>query len=96
MTLGSECDGGHFSRETNRNLEEDTSGSEKHGLQDVGEKAPLALAEEMMSTLKAARIATSENAENTLYTNHVQGAVKKIEIHSNLWKMDCNMHMASS
>lgn len=63
------------------------------------ENAPLALEEEMMSTLKAARIATSENAENMLYTHHVQRLVKKKkknEIHSNFWKTCCNKHMASS
>ena len=52
----------------------------------------MALAEEMMGTLKAATIAMSENAENALYTNRVQGTVKKelkyIAIHGK-WIATC-------
>lgn len=52
--------------------------------------------EEMMSTLKAARIATSDDK---VYTHYAQSSVKttkQIEIHCNSWKMRRKMHMTNS
>lgn len=51
--------------------------------------------EEMMETLRAAGLATTENAENMLYMTNVL-TKNKIEIRRNLWKNGFHHHMANS